>query len=102
MTVDKSKLQRRRTSTLDRVLFFYLCTIAILTFTLRFTKNLSAETAGLLSIFIPSVLTFLLVVLFTRWEKLSLADVGRVMLRCILYCTHRGFVALRFFGGRCQ
>lgn len=78
MTVDKSKLQRKRPSTLARVLFFYLCTVIILTSTSRFTKNLSAETADLLSIFIASVFTFLLVVLFTRWEKLSLTDVGAV------------------------
>jgi membrane protease YdiL (CAAX protease family) len=76
MTVDKSKFRKKRVSTLARVLFFYPCSLLILMFTSRLTKNLSSEAADLLSIVLASVLTFLLVYLFTRWEKLGLADVG--------------------------
>lgn len=47
-------------------------------FTSRLTKSLSSEVADLSSIVFASVLTFLLVYLFTRWEKLRLIDVGVV------------------------
>src|SRR4051812_13074552 len=47
-------------------------------FTSRLTKSLSKEVADLLSIILASELSFLLVYLFTRWEKLFLIDVGVV------------------------
>lgn len=78
MTVDKSKFRRKRLLTLVRVLFFYLCSLLVLMFTSRLTKSLSVKVADLLSIFLASVLTILLVYLFTRWEKLRLIDVGVV------------------------
>jgi len=78
MAVDKIKFQKKKPSTLIRVLLFYLCSLLVLMFTSRLTKSLTSEIADLLSIILASVLTFLLVYLFTRWEKLRLTDVGVV------------------------
>ena len=78
MTVDRFKFRRKQLSTLVRVLFFYLCSLFVLMLTSRLTKSLSSDVADLLSIFLASVLTFLLVYLFTRWEKLHLFDIGVV------------------------
>ena len=76
MTVDKSKIRNKRLSTLGRVIIFYLCSLLVLLFTSRMTKGLSPNVADLLSIFLASVLTFLLVFMFTRWENLHLKNVG--------------------------
>jgi uncharacterized protein len=78
MTIDKSKLRRKQVLTLVRVLFFYLCSLLVLMFTSRLTKSIAPELADLSSLLLASVLTFLLVYLFTRWEKLRLNDVGVV------------------------
>ena len=45
-------------------------------FTSRITKTLSSQTADLLSIVLATALTFCLVYLCSKWEKLSLADIG--------------------------
>ena len=47
-------------------------------FTSRLTKSIAPELADLSSLVFASLLTFLLVYLFTRWEKLRLNDVGVV------------------------
>ena len=78
MTIDKSKLRRKQVLTLVRVLFFYLCSLLVLMFTSRLTKSIAPELADLSSLVLASVLTFLLVYLFTRWQKLRLNDVGVV------------------------
>jgi membrane protease YdiL (CAAX protease family) len=78
MTGNKSKFRKKRLLTLARVVFFYLCTLLVLMFTSRITKGLSPDVADLLSVFLASVLTFLLVFLFTRREQLHLRDVGVV------------------------
>ena len=78
MTIDKSKLRRKQVLTLVRVLFFYLCSLLVLMFTSRLTKSIAPELADLSSLMLASVLTFLLVYLFTRWQKLRLNDVGLV------------------------
>ena len=78
MTIDKSKLRRKQVLTLVRVLFFYLCSLLVLMFTSRLTKSIAPELADLSSLVFASLLTFLLVYLFTRWEKLRLNDVGVV------------------------
>ena len=78
MTIDKSKFRRKQVLTLVRVLFFYMCSLLVLMFTSRLTKNITSELADLSSLVFASVLTFLLVYLFTRWQKLRLNDVGVV------------------------
>ena len=62
--------------TLARVLLFYFCSVIILVFLSAFTKNISPKIADQLSILSAAVLTLLLILIFTRWEKLSLNDVG--------------------------
>jgi len=78
MTIHKSKFRRKQVLTLVRVLFFYMCSLLVLMFTSRLTKNITSELADLSSLVFASVLTFLLVYLFTRWQKLRLNDVGVV------------------------
>ena len=62
--------------TLTRVIFFYACTIVVIISTSALTKNMSADIADNLSMFLATILNLLLVVIFTRWEKLKLNDVG--------------------------
>ncbi|GAB4036229.1 CPBP family intramembrane glutamic endopeptidase [Spirosoma gilvum] len=62
--------------TLLRVLLFYSLSVGILLVTSRLTKSLPTTAADLLSIALASMLTFLLVAGFTKWQKLRLADVG--------------------------
>jgi len=78
MVAEKFRFRREQVSTLGRVLFFYLCCLLVLLFTSRVTKGLGTDLADLVSIFLACILTFCLVYLFTRWEKVALADVGVV------------------------
>jgi len=76
MTESILKSRRESYYTLVRVLLFYVLSVALLLFTSRITKTLPAKSADLLSIAIACFLTFGLVVLFVKWEKLSLKTVG--------------------------
>jgi membrane protease YdiL (CAAX protease family) len=76
MTDSNFKFRATRFLTAGRVMIFYLGSLVVLMLTSRLTKTLSSEVADLASIFFAFILTFLLVYLFTRWEKLRLADVG--------------------------
>jgi membrane protease YdiL (CAAX protease family) len=76
MTIDKVTAPTKRLSTLARVLFFYCCSLAILMLTSRLTRNLPAKFTDLSSVLLATVLTFLLVFGFTRWQRLRLIDVG--------------------------
>jgi membrane protease YdiL (CAAX protease family) len=78
MAVNKFKFRMRKLSTLVRVSLFYISSLLVLMFTSWVTKSFSLKVADLLSILLSSVLTFLLVYLFTYWQKLRLADVGMV------------------------
>jgi uncharacterized protein len=76
--VNTSTTRKSQVLIVVRVLFFYVCSLVVLLFTSRLTKNLSVDIADLLSIVLASILTFLLVYLFTHVEKLSLYEVGVV------------------------
>lgn len=76
MISEKQNMSRTWYLTLARVIFFYLCSVAIFIVMSGLTKNMSSEIADLLSILSSAVLTLLLVLIFTRWEKLSLNDTG--------------------------
>ena len=78
MIVNKSKTRAKQLYTLARVLFFYLCSVIVLIFTSGITKGLSEKVADLLSVFLATVVSLSLVVLFTHWEKLTLNKVGLV------------------------
>jgi uncharacterized protein len=78
MVVNTSTTWKSQVLIVGRVLFFYVCSLVVLLFTSRLTKNLSVNIADPLSILLASILTFLLVYLFTHWEKLSLHEVGVV------------------------
>ena len=62
--------------TIGRVLLFYVVSVVILLFTSRLAKELPAKVADLFSILLASILTFLLVFLFTKWERIDLTAVG--------------------------
>lgn len=76
MTIKGANKKKGWFYTLARVIFFYACTVVVLISTSALTKNMSARIADHLSIFFSTILTFLLVLIFTRWEKLNLNDVG--------------------------
>src|SRR6478736_9821146 len=76
MEAKESGKSRKWYYTLARVILFYICSIAVLIFTSIFTKNVSAKIADQLSILCATILTFILVLIFTHWEKLKLKDVG--------------------------
>ncbi len=61
-----------------RVLLFSVCCVIILIFSSAFVQNLPVKFKDHSSILGATILTFLLVLLFLRWEKLKLADVGVV------------------------
>jgi uncharacterized protein len=62
--------------TLGRVLLFCLGCVVILVICSSLTKNLSFAINDHLSILSATILTFLLIILFLKWEKLKLTDVG--------------------------
>jgi len=76
MEAKESGKSRKWYYKLARVILFYICSIAVLIFTSIFTKNVSAKIADQLSILCATILTFILVLIFTHWEKLKLKDVG--------------------------
>src|SRR3954464_14967173 len=78
MVIAESKTYVKQLYTLVRVLLFYLCSVIILILTSSLTKNLSEKVADLLSIFLATMVSFSLAVLFTHWEKLTLSKVGLI------------------------
>lgn len=76
MKIDNQKVSRKWYYTLTRVLLFYFCSVIILVFLSALTKNVSQKIADQLSILSAAVLTLLLILIFTRWEKLRLNNVG--------------------------
>lgn len=64
--------------TLGRVSLFCLGCVVILVICSGLTKNLSFVINDHLSILSATILTFLLIILFLKWEKLKLTDVGIV------------------------
>lgn len=61
---------------LGRVLFFCLCCALILIFCSSLTKNIPFKFSDHLSILSATILTFLLIILFLKWENLKLCNVG--------------------------
>jgi len=77
MTV-KGANKNQRWYTLARVILFYACTLLVFILADILSKSAEADIAGQLSMFIATGLTFFLILIFTRWEKLKLKDVGIV------------------------
>lgn len=76
MTFKGANKNKGRFYTLARVILFYACTVVVLIATSALTNNMSARIADHLSLFFSTILTFLLVLIFTRWDKLKMNDVG--------------------------
>jgi CAAX protease family protein len=62
--------------TLGRVFLFSLCCVIILIFCSSLTQSLPSKIIDHSSIFLATLLTFLLILLFLKWEKLKLSEVG--------------------------
>lgn len=75
---------------LGRVLLFYFCSVLMLVLFSALIKTSAPATAGFLSIVPVTFLTVLLVIVFARWQKLSLNDTGIIP---------RKKSTLRFFTG---
>lgn len=69
-----SYISRKLLYLLCRVLLFYFLSIVIFTTVSGLTKNF--HLADHLSILITSILTFFLVILFAKWNKLTLSEIG--------------------------
>jgi len=79
MTSENSlKITSKWVYNLGRVLLFSLCCVAILIFCSTLTQNIPFKFIDHLSIFSATILTFILILLFLKWEKLKLNDVGIV------------------------
>jgi len=76
MAIKESSKNTKWYYTLTRVILFYACSIVVLISTSILTKNMSAKMADILSILLATIFTFILVLIFVRWEKLSLKSVG--------------------------
>lgn len=77
MTSENSlKITSKWFYTLGRVLLFSLCCVIILIFCSSFAQNVPFKFTDHLSILSATILTFILIVLFLKWEKLKLDDVG--------------------------
>lgn len=77
MTSDNSlKITSKWFYTVGRVLFFSLSCVIILIFCSNFAQNVPFKFTEHLSILSAAILTFLLILLFLKWEKLKLNDVG--------------------------
>jgi len=76
MPIQKIKAGPKWYATLARVLFFYICSVIIFAFSAGITKGISSQIADHTSMLLSTALTFALVFVFTRWEKLNLRDVG--------------------------
>ncbi|MDC6364863.1 MULTISPECIES: CPBP family intramembrane glutamic endopeptidase [Flavobacteriaceae] len=74
----KEKNKNQRWHTLARVILFYACTLIVIILAEILSESAEVNIAGQLSMFIATILSFFLVVIFTRWEKLKLNDVGIV------------------------
>ncbi|WP_316633360.1 type II CAAX endopeptidase family protein [uncultured Flavobacterium sp.] len=72
-----------------RVLLFYIISIVIFATSSGVTKNVFL--GDQLSFLISTILTFLLVVLFAKWEKLPLKDVGLIPYKSSLLRFSSGF-----------
>jgi CAAX protease family protein len=76
MTIEAIKGESNRYYTVIRVLIFYFLSVLILISLSYFSRYFPKEIADQLSIFIATIFTFLLMLLFIRWEKLELSDIG--------------------------
>ncbi|PKA99651.1 hypothetical protein B0O79_3369 [Flavobacteriaceae bacterium MAR_2009_75] len=78
MTDKGTKEQKGWLNTLARVILFYVCTVVVIISTSALANNISTKLNNQLSALLATILTFSLILVFIRWEKLDLNDVGIV------------------------
>lgn len=76
--------------TLLRVLLFCVCTVIILILSDTLTKGLPKPYSGIIQGILAVIATFGITILFSRWEKLTLVEIGIV--------PHRKTIGLFAFG----
>jgi len=77
MTVKRAN-KNQRWYTLAKVILFYACTLLVLIPSDILSEGAEVNIAGQLSMLFATILSFFLVLIFTRWEKLKLNEVGIV------------------------
>lgn len=93
MTSEKSlKIISKWFYVVGRVLLFSLCCVIILIFCSRFAQNILFKFTDHLSILSATMLTFLLIVLFLKWEKLKLKDAGIIPGKYSIYRFLCGYI----------
>lgn len=78
MTIKGTNKKKGRYYTLARVILFFACTLVVYILSSILTENAPERIAEQLLMLSATILTFFLVLLFTRWEKLKPNDVGIV------------------------
>lgn len=89
MEDNKLNFRKVKIQAFTKVLLFYVCTIIILISASELTKELSKPKGDLLSVFLAMLATFLLTVLFVKWDKITLSEIGvrpgRLTLKRLFY-----------------
>lgn len=70
------KITSKSLYTVGRVLLFCLCCVIILAFCSGLTQNIPFKFTDHLSILSATILTFLLIILFLKWENFKLYNIG--------------------------
>ncbi|SHG97984.1 type II CAAX endopeptidase family protein [Flagellimonas flava] len=78
MTIKETNKKKGRYYTLARVILFFACTLVVHILSSILTENAPERIVEQLLMLSATILTFFLVLLFTRWEKLKPNDVGIV------------------------
>lgn len=72
----RTKTTSKAFHTLGRILIFSFCCAVILILCSILTRNFPPKINDLSSVSLATIVTFILIILFLKWEKLKLSDVG--------------------------
>ena len=78
MKVKRTTKNRTWYYTLARVILFFACAVVVFILSSILTENVPERIADQLTALSATISTFFLILIFTRWEKLNLNDVGIV------------------------
>ncbi|MDW9381472.1 CPBP family intramembrane glutamic endopeptidase [Chryseobacterium sp. JV558] len=92
MEDNKLNFRKKKVQAFTKVLLFYVCTIIILISASELTRELSKPSGDLLSVFIAMLTTFLLTVLFVRWDHIKLSEIGVTPGKLMLRRLFTGFI----------
>ena len=72
----QSKVVKHPYLTFIRVMLFYACSVVVFAFISGLTKRIHSGFTDLFSIFLATLLTFLLILFFVHWDKIKLKNIG--------------------------